>query len=587
MMLFVLVALLAQTPTIKPSQHGTVSQNVAATTITVDYNRPVARGRELFGSLVPYDRIWCPGADDCTIMEVSTKVTFEGQDLPAGKYSVWTEPGPEKWVVIFNKQANAFHTRYPAGQDALRLEVTPRTGSHMETLAFYFPAVDGHKGELALHWGTDGYAPVTDEQRRVAGLLTRSREIDLVYGHHAHVVQPLENVGGSDSDRYFSDGITDELTSALGKIPGLRVASRTSVFALRGKGMDAQQIAKTLKVSSVLEGTIRRSGDRLRVTAQLTNASDGLALWSDVYERQMKDVFAVQDDISGSIANALRVALAPAPAENGTNRGPPTRTALAGTEDLVAYDLYLRGRYFWHQRGNDALHRAADYFGQAIDRDPTFARAYAGLADVLGLLPIYGTTPADSAFPLARTAAERALQLDSTLAEAHTTLGLILKSTATLFAAMISGGATTTHVVMGMNIETWVILIMTVVFVSYGFAGGLRATVITETIQGPLIVIMSLLLLPFGIYKLGGFHVLHESLPDTFFHLASKSYEFTPQWVIASSMVALIGWVAQPGIVAAVGSGKTELEGRVGYTYGAMIKRVCAIGWTFVWRHSS
>jgi eukaryotic-like serine/threonine-protein kinase len=239
-------------------------------------------------------------------------------------------------------------------------------------------------------------------------------------------VLPLENVGGSDSDRYFSDGITDELTSALGKVPGLRVASRTSVFALRGKGMDAQQIAKTLKVSSLLEGTIRRSGDRLRVTAQLTNASDGLALWSDVYERQMKDVFAVQDDIANSIANALRVALAPPP---GAKAGAPVRTALAGTEDLIAYDLYLRGRYFFHQRGDDALHRAAEYFGQAIDRDPTFARAYAGLADALGLLPIYGTTPADSAFPLARKAAERALALDSTLAEAHTTLGLILKST--------------------------------------------------------------------------------------------------------------------------------------------------------------
>ena len=141
-------------PKVKPSQHGTVSQRVADTTITVDYNRPVARGRELFGKLVPYGRVWCPGADDCTTIEVSTKVTFEGQELPAGKYSVWTEPGPEKWVVIFNKQANVFHTRYPAGQDALRLEVTPRTGSHMETLAFYFPAVDGHKGELALHWGT-------------------------------------------------------------------------------------------------------------------------------------------------------------------------------------------------------------------------------------------------------------------------------------------------------------------------------------------------------------------------------------------------------------------------------------------------
>ncbi|HEX5074167.1 MAG TPA: hypothetical protein VFW03_13210, partial [Gemmatimonadaceae bacterium] len=239
-------------------------------------------------------------------------------------------------------------------------------------------------------------------------------------------VLPLENVGGGDSDRYFSEGITDELTSTLGKIPGLRVASRTSVFALKGKGMDAREIAKTLKVSTLLEGTIRRSGERLRVTAQLTNASDGLALWSDTYERQMKDVFQVQDDIAGSIAGALRMALAPTP---NRKQGLATGTVPAGTEDLAAYDLYLRGRYFWHQRGNEALHRAAEYFGQAIDRDPTFARAYAGLADALGLLPIYGSTPPDSAFPLARKAAEKALSLDSTLAEAHTTLGLILKST--------------------------------------------------------------------------------------------------------------------------------------------------------------
>ena len=240
-------------------------------------------------------------------------------------------------------------------------------------------------------------------------------------------VLPLENSGGSDSDRYFSDGITDELTSALGKVPGLRVASRTSVFALRGKGMDAQEIAKQLKVSSILEGTIRRSGERLRVTAQLTNATDGLALWSDSYERQMKDVFAVQDDIAGSIVGALRMQLSPmaTPQTTGAQGGP----ARSGTEDLVAYDLYLRGRYFWHQRGHESLQRGADYFQQAIDRDPKFARAYAGLADVLGLLPIYGSTPADSAFPLARRAAERALELDSTLAEAHTTLGLILKST--------------------------------------------------------------------------------------------------------------------------------------------------------------
>jgi hypothetical protein len=143
-----------QEPKIKPSQHGSVTQRIADTTITVDYNRPVARGRELFGKLVPYGRIWCPCADDATTLETSTAIKIDGQDLPAGKYSVWTEPGPDSWTVIVSKSAAAWHTKYPQGQDALRLQVTPRTGSHMETLAFYFPMVDGRKAELVLHWGT-------------------------------------------------------------------------------------------------------------------------------------------------------------------------------------------------------------------------------------------------------------------------------------------------------------------------------------------------------------------------------------------------------------------------------------------------
>ena len=151
----VVVGVFAQDPPkIKPSQHGSVSQRVADTTITVEYNRPVARGRELFGKLVPYGRIWCPCADDATTVEVSTGVTVEGKDLPAGRYSLWTEPEPERWTVIFNKNAGAWHTRYPEGQDALQVQVTPRTGSHMETMAFYFPVVDGKTAELALHWGT-------------------------------------------------------------------------------------------------------------------------------------------------------------------------------------------------------------------------------------------------------------------------------------------------------------------------------------------------------------------------------------------------------------------------------------------------
>jgi hypothetical protein len=138
----------------RPSQHGEVSQHVAGTTITVVYNRPVARGRELFGQLVPWGRVWCPCADDATTIAVTTDVKVNGQALPAGTYSLWTEPQPDTWTVIFNRSAQAWHTRYPAGQDALRVKAQPRAGSHMETLAFYFPVVDGRKAELVLHWGT-------------------------------------------------------------------------------------------------------------------------------------------------------------------------------------------------------------------------------------------------------------------------------------------------------------------------------------------------------------------------------------------------------------------------------------------------
>jgi uncharacterized Zn-binding protein involved in type VI secretion len=142
----------AQAP--KPSQHGTVSQQIANTTITVAYNRPVARGREIFGKLVPWGRVWCPGADTCTSIELSTSVQINGEALAAGGYSIWVVPEAEKWTVIFNRANPVFHTRHPADQDALRVQATPRQGTHMETLAFYFPVVDGKHAELVLHWGT-------------------------------------------------------------------------------------------------------------------------------------------------------------------------------------------------------------------------------------------------------------------------------------------------------------------------------------------------------------------------------------------------------------------------------------------------
>ena len=157
-MLAAIVAILtlsAQGP-VKPSQHGSVTQDVAGTTLTVEYDRPVARGRELFGALVPYGRVWCPGANNCTTLTISTDITIEGKKLPAGTYTVWTKPGSTAWSIIFNSTHPTFHTQYArvADQDFLTVEVKPRVATHMETLAFYFAVADGHHAELVLHWGT-------------------------------------------------------------------------------------------------------------------------------------------------------------------------------------------------------------------------------------------------------------------------------------------------------------------------------------------------------------------------------------------------------------------------------------------------
>ena len=136
------------------SQHGSVSQQIADTRVTIEYNRPVARGRELFGDLVPWGRIWNPGANEATSITLSTNVKVNGQALAAGTYTIWAEPQPDKWTIIFSGATNVWHTPYRSGKEVLRVQATPRTGSHMETLAFYFPFVDAKKAELVLHWGT-------------------------------------------------------------------------------------------------------------------------------------------------------------------------------------------------------------------------------------------------------------------------------------------------------------------------------------------------------------------------------------------------------------------------------------------------
>ena len=250
----------------------------------------------------------------------------------------------------------------------------------------------------------------------VATAKTRAAKAPGVAEFTSVAVLPLVNVGGNQADEYFSDGMTDELANALGKLPGLKVASRTSAYSFKGKNANVEEIGRQLNVQTVLEGTVRRAGDRLRVSAQLTNVSDGLALWSDNYERDARDVFTVQDGIARSIAEALKLRL-------GRQAGTFSSES-RGTENLKAFDNFLRGRYFLNARGADNLRLAVAYFDSAVARDPGFARAYAGLATAYALLPEYTDSAPKDVSRLTYAAAARALALDSTLAEAYTARGL-------------------------------------------------------------------------------------------------------------------------------------------------------------------
>ena len=232
-------------------------------------------------------------------------------------------------------------------------------------------------------------------------------------------VLPFANTSGDPADEHFSDGLTDELIGALGKVAGLRVAGRTSAFALKGRPLDARAAARTLGVGAVLEGSVRRAGDRLKVGAQLVSAADGSVLWAETYDREPADVFAVQEEIARAIAAALRVRLGAAGAGAPLVERP--------TADLAAYELYLKGRYVFHARTvGESIVQAAGYFERAVTRDPSFARAYAGLSDSYTRQAIFGYAPPRPTFAKAKAAAERALALDSTLAEAHVALGHVL-----------------------------------------------------------------------------------------------------------------------------------------------------------------
>jgi len=230
----------------------------------------------------------------------------------------------------------------------------------------------------------------------------------------ALAVMPFTNVSADTAEQYFADGIAIDLTSALGKVPGLQVTSHSLAFTYKGR--DVRSVGKELHVDAVLEGTVQRSAGRVRVTTQLTRTSDAVALWSDRYERQAQDLFAVQDDITKSIVSELRLTL-------GAESRATARPTVAGTSSFAAYDSYLRGVYLLEHRGL-GVQKSIDFFTDAIAKDSNFARAYGALSEALELLPYFTATPATSVEARAVAAAERALALDSTVAQAHIGLAL-------------------------------------------------------------------------------------------------------------------------------------------------------------------
>ena len=228
---------------------------------------------------------------------------------------------------------------------------------------------------------------------------------------HSVVVLPFVDLSPQHDQEYFSDGLTEEIIDALSRVPNLRVVARTSAFAFKGRNSDIRQIGKQLDVSTVLEGSVRKDGDQLRITAQLNRVSDGTHLWSRTYDQQLRNIFEVQRQISQAIADQLRAGQVPV-------REPP--------HDFEAWRLYQQGRYFFNQfQPPESNNKAIERYQEAIQRDPNFALAYSGLADAYAYLAENFVVAPREVMPKAKAAAEKAVELDPNSAEAHTSLGTV------------------------------------------------------------------------------------------------------------------------------------------------------------------
>jgi serine/threonine protein kinase/Tfp pilus assembly protein PilF len=261
-----------------------------------------------------------------------------------------------------------------------------------------------------------GRYQIISEVRTALEPLLREREtMDSDESQPSVAVLPFVNMSGDKEQEYFSDGLAEEIINALTKIPGLKVAGRTSSFYFRGKDVEFAEMGKKLNVENILEGSVRKAGSRIRVTAQLIKVSDGFHLWSERYDRDLTDVFAIQDEISEAIAGALKVKLST-----------PAQTQRQYEPNLAAHEAYLKARYQWGNLTPESIKLARTYFEQAIAADPNYAQPWVGLAVFYWFAGVQGMIPPKAANAKCWEATLKALELDESLSEAHSTLGLLM-----------------------------------------------------------------------------------------------------------------------------------------------------------------
>src|SRR5215472_6325214 len=326
--------------------------------------------------------------------------TLEGRGDQIGEYSIGVE--------VYDR-ATAFDPRIDS---TVRVEA----GRLRAKLREYYEA-EGRDSAIRIQLLKGSYSPSFRETA------PRSEEIKAESDAAGRetlksiAVLPFADLSPAHDQEYFGYGIAEELMFALSRLRQLLVASQTSVFALKETLQDVREICKRLDVDAALEGSVRKHGSKLRVTAQLIDASSGYRLWSEVYDRELEDIFKIQEDISGSVVGALSAGFFSLSKE---------KVAKAPTGSIEAYEAYLRGRYFWNRQSEESLRMAIREFEQAITEDPRFARAHVGISDCYRLLEFWGALSPKEACPKAKEAAAKALELDGSLPEARAALAVLM-----------------------------------------------------------------------------------------------------------------------------------------------------------------